>query len=460
MIVVDGLPQSSLYLLDPNDITSIKVLKDAASAAQYGILGNAGVVEITTHRPSSRRKLNVGYHSNLSYREMGRAIPVADRERFLEAFGRDIGTETDWAKEITENSISHGHYLRFSQKLKWLGMSASLGYRNNKGILKTSGFEQYNGRLAFDIELDKKTKVRGQLALTERKSNFSFPSAFYQAIRMNPTAPVRSEEEEFDEYDHYFQFTDRLNPVALIEQNVNIAKTTEATGHLKTETKLNQHHLLYIEAFGRKKKYIGGFYHSPQSPITDKRNRTDADLSHIKASIGHKAKADIRYTRLTQHTGLSFHKQSERTFYERSLVLKENSRLSFSNLDQPLEKFADFVRIPFIYDTGQRVASLHSSTYIEGNGWELNANLGYEGVSYVVDSLSSTDMEFGLFYGATLGIDLIQFPVFNSFTEAKFRMGYGKTGGLFSSPNYTLGFMSQIPGNNLINSWGPVSTGG
>jgi len=148
LIVVDGQVGADINTVDPNDIQSFDVLKDAASGAIYGTRGSSGVIIITTKRGG--RTPVVSYNGSVTSEQPVEFTPHMNASEYKAAGGSDLGAVTDWNDEITRTAISHTHNLSFS------GGSgggttyiASLNYRDAQGVAITSGFNQLNAHLGL-----------------------------------------------------------------------------------------------------------------------------------------------------------------------------------------------------------------------------------------------------------------------------------------------------------------------
>ncbi len=217
LYVVDGvqLPQGnqdqfsqSIDYLNPNDVVSIEVLKDASSTAIYGSRGANGVILITTKRgksgegrvtydvdfsvptvgPNKREVLNAREYlavEELAWRNMEKFDPVgwnagkwayldpAKRRtdpRIFDASGNPL-YDTDWLTETTQHKLSQNHQLGFTGGNERTTYSLSLGYRDDEGLLKTSYLTRYSGRFTLDDQVKKWLKVGGTLSYNNQKEN-------------------------------------------------------------------------------------------------------------------------------------------------------------------------------------------------------------------------------------------------------------------------------------------------
>lgn len=150
-------PKNPLNFLNPNDIESMDVLKDAASTAIYGARGANGVVIITTK--SGRNKKNVlEFNTGVSISEQARTYKVLNAEDFLSAYSDlggnadlvNYGADTNWQDEVNRTAVSQMYNLAYSNSYKGGDYRASLSLDDQQGIIKNSGLQRYTGRLNFN----------------------------------------------------------------------------------------------------------------------------------------------------------------------------------------------------------------------------------------------------------------------------------------------------------------------
>lgn len=234
LIVVDGIIGADLNNVDPNDIESVDVLKDASASAIYGTRGSAGVILVTTKSGQiGAESLTVNYNAYTSFESVENKNDVlsADEYRsFAQETGfeiQDFGASTDWFDEISQNGSNQVHSLAVSGGTENMNYRLSGNYRDRQGIQKHTGFEQLGTRLNLTHwSLDQKLQLTGTLAITNQDQNYGFGDAFRYALIMNPTAPVRAD--GFESLGGYFDqnLFDYFNPV-------NIIETGERTGETK-----------------------------------------------------------------------------------------------------------------------------------------------------------------------------------------------------------------------------------
>ncbi len=241
LVVVDGIVGASMQNIDPNDIESIDVLKDASAAAIYGTRGGAGVIAITTKTGQSGQT-SVNYSGSFSTTGVENKIDVLSADQFRELGNitnfeiNDFGDDTDWFDEITQNSYTQIHNLSIAGGNETTTYRVSGNFRDNQGLLRTTGFNQTSGRLNLSHQaLNDKLTLTFDLGITDREEDRGFNNAFQYAVTFNPTAPVTASGFEttggFREIDAF----DMFNPVAILETAEDVRENKRLNTALKAD---------------------------------------------------------------------------------------------------------------------------------------------------------------------------------------------------------------------------------
>lgn len=225
LIIIDGVIGADLQTVDPNDIQSVDVLKDGSAAAIYGARASAGVIIITTKKGLPGRA-TIDYNGFVSSETVAGRVSIATPEEFVQYGGPDLGGSINWIDEMTRNAISQAHNLSLSGGNAQTTYRASLNFRDQQGVARTTGFQQLNARLNLTQKaINDKLTLTMNVSATNRDSDFGWLEAFRYGSTYNPTASIRTTEDDqlFDLYGGYFQQInfDYFNPVAILEQNVN-----------------------------------------------------------------------------------------------------------------------------------------------------------------------------------------------------------------------------------------------
>ncbi|MDV7138057.1 SusC/RagA family TonB-linked outer membrane protein [Maribacter sp. TH_r10] len=236
LVVIDGVVGASLNNVDPNDIASVNVLKDGSAAAIYGTRGSSGVILVTTKR-GIPGKTSVDYSGSLAVSTIANHVDVMSADEFAAAGGVDLGQRNDWLDLVTMDGTTKINNVAISGGDGNTSYRISGNFRNAQGILRNSGFKQYNTRASVTTyTLDDKLKIDFNMSYTKRKSRYGFNEALRYALLYNPTAPVYGVDSpyQFDSatFGGYFEtlgLFDSFNPVSIINQNTNNGNKSEFT---------------------------------------------------------------------------------------------------------------------------------------------------------------------------------------------------------------------------------------
>ena len=230
LVVVDGVIGASLENVDPNDIDNISVLKDGSAAAIYGSRGSSGVIIVTTKKGAKSQDIKWSYNGQVSTESPVSTVATLSPAEFVAAGGTDLGSQTDWIDEVTENPISHNHGLSVSGGIgNNSSFRASVNLREKNGILRNTGFDQLNTRLNFSsTAFNDKLKIDFSTSITQREQQNGYDEALRYAILYNPTAPILGADAPFvfngAQFGGFFEtlgLFDSFNPVSIMSQNRN-----------------------------------------------------------------------------------------------------------------------------------------------------------------------------------------------------------------------------------------------
>lgn len=223
LIVLDGVIGASIDAVDPNDIETFDVLKDASAAAIYGTRGAAGVILITTKKGTSKKGI-----SSVTINTFGTAesptnlIPVLSAEEFVERGGTNYGSQTNWRDEVLQTAYNGTVNASITGGFENTQFLASVNYRNNDGIVQNTNRESLNTRFNMSHgALNNRLRLNLNLSFTNTDGQNVNSEAVRYATIYNPTAPVFENTEGANrDFGGYFQrpLFDFYNPVALINQ--------------------------------------------------------------------------------------------------------------------------------------------------------------------------------------------------------------------------------------------------
>lgn len=239
LIVIDGVAGGDIRSLAPQDIESMSVLKDAASAAIYGTRGANGVILITTKKGTGEPGLPLITYDSYGALAFGKDKPevLSPYEWRLARRGNDYGASTDWYDLITrKSSYDTNQYLSIDGSLAKGGYyTASVNWKKANGLDITSGREEFGGRAAISANaLDSHLRITASINARKVKEKWGDDGMFDTALGMNPTIPV------YNEDGSYYQPTsptDIKNPVQQLKVNQSEGNRTYILG--STDIKYN-----------------------------------------------------------------------------------------------------------------------------------------------------------------------------------------------------------------------------
>lgn len=269
LIVLDGVPGASLDAVDPNDIVSIDVLKDASAAAIYGARGSSGVILLTTTK-SGKAATNINVNSFASISNIANTVDVLSPQEFIERGGTNFGSQTDWIDEMTEAGFSFANNVSVSGSFGSTSYSAGVNYRNTGGIVKGNSNERLNTRLNLKHSAIN-DRLRLTVSLTHTEVNYEDINreAFRYAVVYNPTAPIFDNENTAAD-GGYFQrnLFDFYNPVALQNQQKFGGNNKTILATFRAEFDILENLTLAAQYSQNRTNSLRGGFWSRQDPVT------------------------------------------------------------------------------------------------------------------------------------------------------------------------------------------------
>ena len=265
LIVIDGVPianggiagqANALSLINPNDIESFSILKDASATAIYGSRASNGVIIITTKKgKSGKAKYNFSTQNTISTLAKKADVLSADEFRtYVKARGTAAqiallgNANTDWQDEVYDQAFTTDNNLSVSGALKSLPYRLSLGYLSQDGILKTGNMTRTSAALTLNpVLLQNHLKVDINLKASLSSSRFANEGAIGNAVRFDPTQPVRVAAKR---YGGFYEWLDPssvkglrslapLNPLGLLEQREDNSDVKRSLGNIQLDYKLH-----------------------------------------------------------------------------------------------------------------------------------------------------------------------------------------------------------------------------
>jgi len=246
LYIIDGMPANDINGINPNDIASMQILKDAASAAIYGARASGGVVIITTKRGNSKDvsvtfdayagvKTPRNYLDMLNAQEYGQVVfqalkndglPTQDAiygngpEPVIPAFLDDAKTipsaDVDWQRETYRSANNQSYNLGISKSVDNSSFYFGLNYNKEEGLARYTNFDRVNARLNSSFKVSKRITLGENLTIS-RYGGVNAPGALPASIYQMPIIPLR------DNLGNYGgpvkNLGDRLNPVGVLDRN-------------------------------------------------------------------------------------------------------------------------------------------------------------------------------------------------------------------------------------------------
>lgn len=265
LIVLDGVPLEAggisgntgnfLSLINPSDIESMTILKDASSTAIYGSRASNGVIIITTKKGSNDR-MKVSLSTTNSIQTRTKLADMLSHDEFVDVInsrGTDaqralLGTSnTDWNDQIYQNAFGTDNNVSIAGRLaKNFPIRVSIGYYNQSGLLKTDKAERLTGSVSlspsfFDDHLKVNVNVKGSV----NNNRFAETGAIWASATYNPTLPVYSGNHAFGGYlealDNVGEPVNAavLNPLGYIKQNKSTSKVTRFVGNADVDYRVH-----------------------------------------------------------------------------------------------------------------------------------------------------------------------------------------------------------------------------
>ena len=258
LVVIDGLPvNNGLSSINPNDIESFSILKDASATAIYGSRGSNGVVLIKTKKGTKQDGIKVSFNSLTTLNTVAKKVDVYSADEFRNIITTYVpsrvgllGTgSTDWQDEIYRNGITFSNDLSLRGNfLKVIPTRLSVGKTSIDGVLETSSFKRNTIALSMTPSfLDNHLKFEVNANYATEKNRYADEGAIGSAISFNPTYVNYDANSPFGGYKESFTLNSpnnytvygAANPVALLQQKNNQGKSTRLYGNIQTEYKLH-----------------------------------------------------------------------------------------------------------------------------------------------------------------------------------------------------------------------------
>lgn len=264
LIVIDGVPvddsgvsgmQNPLSTVNPNDIETFTILKDASATAIYGSRASNGVIIITTKKGKAGA-VKVNYAGNVKLSTTANTVDVMsgnDFRRFVESkFGTESAqyqhlgnANTDWQNEIYRTAVSTDHNVSVSGAAGFLPYRVSVGYTDENGILKTSNMQRYTGAVNLSPQfLDKRLSLNINVKGVYNTNRFADVGAVGMATQFDPTQSVYMDGSDYG--NGYFMYLNSngkpndiglCNPLSILDSKSDKSTVYRSIGNAQIDYK-------------------------------------------------------------------------------------------------------------------------------------------------------------------------------------------------------------------------------
>ena len=529
LIVIDGIAMDNngvsgisnpLSMVNPQDIESFNVLKDASATAIYGSRGSNGVIIITTKKGRRGQSPSVSYNGSVTWSMKKKTIDVMSGDEYRD-FVKEIfagntreqnalsllgNANTDWQSEIYRTAFSHDHNLTVAGSVgQYLPYRISAGYTDQQGILKTSDYKRYTVALNLNPSLfnDHLTiNLSGKLAWT--KSRWADTGAVGNAVRMDPTQPIYSSDEKYNGVGGYFEWLQPngsdsawpytkntnapYNPVAMLDNHDNSGKTHSFIGTAEVDYKIHgfEDLRLHLTLGG---DFTGGNGHNISANISNTSNYWGNNSWYTQSKENLQLSAYAQYYKdfNDKHhfdimAGYEWQHNWRKEYNESWGTYPTNSALFFTDAD--IENGAlQVVPGMWIPAANYNVGDSKAGAIRAEGVYRQNNGLGYRTENYLVsffgranysynnrylltftmryDGSSRFKKHWALFPSAALAWKISEedFMKDGPFSDLKLRLGWGKTGQQEGIGDYNY-FATYVMSNGSMGSFYDIAGDG
>jgi TonB-linked SusC/RagA family outer membrane protein len=447
LIVIDGVPVDNstifgaanpLSLINPNDIETFTVLKDASATAIYGSRASNGVILITTKKGKAGRPLQINFNSVLSVAQNTRRVDVLNADQFRAAVDSVGGADrvallgdanTDWQSEIYRPAFSQDNTLSINGAIGKLPFRASAGFLNQNGVLLTSNMKRATGSIGLSPSfLDDHLRVNVNVKASQINQNFADQGAIGSAVAFDPTQPVYSDTTAFG---GFYEWLDPStgnpnplaprNPLGLLMQRADQSNVFRSVGNVQVDYRF--HFLPELRAnvnLGYDISESNGTTIIPDSAASNF-FRSGQDKTYSQSRRNYTSEFYLNYVKELSSISSNIDLVAGYGYYD---FWRENDELDL-NLVSPPDTFRNLTRD--LSRTQNTLVSFYGRMiYTFKDRYMLTATLRQDG-----SSRFSPETRWGLFPSMALAWQLDEESFIQNlgvFSNLKVRLGYGVTG--------------------------------
>ena len=496
LIVIDGLAMDNqgikgaanpLSMVNPADIESFTVLKDASATAIYGSRGSNGVIIITTKKGRRGQKASVTYNGNVSISTKTKTLDVLDANEYrnfiTSYYGADSdaaallgNANTDWQDLIYRTAFSTDHNITVSGGLANMPYRFSVGYTDQDGIVRTSSFRRTTVSATLNPSfLDDHLKFNINGKFMYAHNNYNEGSAIGEAVRMDPTQPAHTYNPMYNNFKNYFTWTGNgtslndpnypltkernaaYNPVGLLDECNDRANSFDYMGNVEVDYQVHGFEDLRLHAnfsgdwangkqkttyepWGQKNFYYGNDGYSKEN----KYNLTLSTYAQYYKDFLKTQHFDIMGGYEWSHNKYWGNSYYAGVYPLTSQEVDDNGRSMAGQPYKPTN--GEWKQESYL------VSFFGRANYIAFDRYMLTATVRRDGSSRFKE-------HWATFPSVAFGWKINEEPIFknvNWLSELKLRLGWGKTGQQDGIGNYTY-FASYNVNNNNVDGRYPIS---
>lgn len=477
LYVVDGVWLDDINFLNPADIESLSVLKDASSKAIYGVRAANGVVLVTTKK--GKGKTTINYTGDVRLENVTNLVEMANGTEYATMINEQniysggsavfenpesFGQGTKWYDQVLRQAITTNHYLSISGSSEKSNYNVSGGYLKQQGIVKGNDFSRITGRLQNEIQATDFLKVGYNAILEHNKGTEAPGNIIYKAFTAAPVVPVFNADGSYGDPQDFPIGNATNNPKAQLDFYDQISKSYKVTGNVFAEIR-------FLEDFTFKTSFGGEFNQAEGRTYTPVYNATTTQFntnSLLALSRGETRNWIFENT-LTYNKQFDKHnitallgQTAQRNQFNYIAASAQNvPRNSDADLYLGLgDNTAQFPRsvndlvagnLPYL-DT--YASYFGRVTYAFDDRYNLTAMLRADGSSKFID-----DQKWGYFPSIGLGWNITNESFMkdqNVFNTLRLKGSWGKTGNASVPPNLATLTVSRLP--NYIAIFGNGNT--
>lgn len=460
LYVIDGFPvyneslstgvlssaADPLSSINPGDIESISVLKDASATAIYGSRGANGVIIVTTKQGSKGKKPSIVYDGSIGWQTLRKKYDVLDGRQFAELrnealydgnpeggryqyFSEDelaaIGKGTDWQNAAYHSGIVTNHQLSYSGANDKTRYAVSGSYYRQDGILRNTGFERFNGRINLDTQLSKRFHAGVNATASRSRTKAAPDNAVFGLLQTPATATIYDADGSYT-----FQNPFNLllsNPFATLMLETNKQRTNRLLGTAYGEYEFIKNLKLKIQ-FGADIQSVKDDHYTPSTLYEGATTKGEASIGYADS------RSWLNENTLSYNTDIAEkHHIDVLVGFTQQETKQETTRTGASNFVTDALTFNNLqggsvTATPYSFSAKNSLLSLLARVgYSYADRHSLTLSLRRDGSSRFGD-----DRKWGTFpsvgYAWNLSDEAFLKPLRPVLTSLKLRLSYGKTG--------------------------------